>query len=72
MAIAFLARSRGGRAASATVSDVMVGGSGVGILSSLKWGDSKCGSSFSTVPAAGEVGGLACKSSTKSSTSSTF
>ena len=72
VAIALLARSRGGRATSTTVSDVMVGGSGVGTLSYSKWGGSKSGSLFSTVPAAGEVGGLACKSSTKSSTSLTF
>ena len=45
------------RAASTTVSDVMVGGNGVDTLFSSKWGVSKSGSSFTMVPAAGEVGG---------------
>ena len=72
MAMALLARSRGGQATSATVSDVMAGGNGVGTLSSSKWGVGRSGSSFTTVPVAGEAGGLACKSSTKSNTSSMF
>ena len=62
MARALLARSRGG---GLIVSDVMVGGSGVGMAASVptsEWGVGRSGSSLVTVSATGEAGGLAHKS----------
>ena len=69
MARALLAKSRGGL----TVSDVMVGGSGVGTAASVptsEWGVGRFGSLLVMVSAAGEAGGLACKSCTIANTSS--
>ena len=75
VATALLARRRGGLTASATVSNVMVGGSEVGMAASVptsEWGVGRSGSSLVTVSATGEAGGLVRKSRTNSNTSSIF
>ena len=75
MAMALLARSRGGRVASTTVSIVKVGGEGVVVDTSLSASTFEVNGSLSslvTVSMAGEVGGLVRRSCTSSNTSFMF